>query len=542
MKLALGLLLMNHRFSSALNAGWVAFAIFLASIASLVPAHAGLTPVDQWEVAELNIELSPNGANPFDRLPLMDFNGPGDESFSVPGYYVGEDKYAFRVSLPTPGDWKAKSRESSEEWTFRVAADADALGPLTIPEDKPQTFRYANGEDCFMLAFEADWLFALDLETGNMDRTRTLLEDIKRNGFNQIVMNVYAHDVNWPSDPKLPAKYDFARPKTWPYGGDNDNPDYSELNLEFFNHFDKVIAMMNELDLTAHIMIYVWNKNVSWPEVDSADDNRYFDYVVARYQGFPNVLWDISKEATGYGHNDMDYIVRRTQRLRELDGHERLLTVHAFSYCVKHPDTVDFMSTQNWTTSIYERMLDAYQKFDDKPIFNIEHGGYEKGPYHVFDGDYDDAVACVDRNYRCAFAGAYSCYYWQDTSWSVVIWDQTELPKKQRPRYDLYRNMAKLFNDVDYGKYRPFDRRTERRTSSGYVMGDDEGNFFIYLPAENSRISTTFSKYYGKPMKAKWFNTVTGEYSQEEDIVVEKWLRFEAPWQGVPRVLVLSQP
>ncbi|OUW15853.1 MAG: hypothetical protein CBD18_08090 [Opitutales bacterium TMED158] len=499
-------------------------------------------PVDQWEVAELEVELPSNGDNPFDRLPLADLTGPDGSSFTVPGYYAGDGAYVFRVSLPSSGDWQARSRDTGEEWDLRVSAKADALGPLTIPEDKPQSFRYANGEDCFMLAFEADWLFALDLETGHMDRTRTLLEDIKANGFNQIVMNVYAHDVNWPSDPKLPAKYDFARPKTWPYGGDNDAPDYERLNLAFFDHFDKVIAMMNELDLTAHIMIYVWNKNVNWPEADSIEDNRYFDYVVARYQGFPNVLWDISKEATGYGHNDMEYIVRRTERLRELDGHERLLTVHAFNYCVKYPETVDFMSTQNWTTSIYERMLDAYQRFEDKPIFNIEHGGYEKGPYHVFDGDYDDAVACVDRNYRCAFAGAYSCYYWQDTSWSVVIWDQSELPKNDRPRYDLYRNMAKLFGDVDYGKYRPFDRRTERRTSSGYVMGDDAGNFLIYLPEENSRLSTTFADYYGKPMKVRWFNTITGEYSDEEEVEIEKWLRFEAPWQGVPRVLILSQP
>ena len=54
----------------------------------------------------------------------------------------------------------------------------------------------------------------------------------------------------------------------------------TEVNLDFFNHFDQIIALMNELDITAHIMIYVWNKNVNWPEVDSPDDNRYFDYVV----------------------------------------------------------------------------------------------------------------------------------------------------------------------------------------------------------------------------------------------------------------------
>jgi len=77
---------------------------------------------------------------------------------------------------------------------------------VVINEDNPQHFLYANGKPCFMLAFEADWLFALDLETEGLNRAETLLKDIKANGFNQIVMNVYAHDTRWPNDPNLPLR------------------------------------------------------------------------------------------------------------------------------------------------------------------------------------------------------------------------------------------------------------------------------------------------------------------------------------------------
>ncbi len=44
------------------------------------------------------------------------------------------------------------------------------------------------------------------------------------------------------------------------------------------------------------------NKKVSWPEARSAEDNRHFDYVIKRYQAFSNIVWDISKEAAGFGH------------------------------------------------------------------------------------------------------------------------------------------------------------------------------------------------------------------------------------------------
>jgi len=294
---------------------------------------------------------------------------------------------------------------------------------------------------------------------------------------------------------------------------------------------------MNELDITAHIMIYVWNKEVNWPPADSVEDDRYFDYVVARYQAYPDVLWDISKEATGYGHNGMNYIVRRTERLRKLDGHDRLVTVHSFSYCSKSLETVDFISYQNWASNLFNQMLETHRRFPNKPIFNIEHGGYEISPYHVFDGDYDDPVACLDRNYQYLFEGVYSTHYWQNTSWDVVIWDRSDLPEEQQPRYELYQHMTKLFNEVNFADFKPIAGRV---SSSGYALESEDNRYLIYLPSGNSRVNTRISEYYGKPMRARWFNTVTGEYSEETRTVMKKWLRFEPPWQGMPSILILE--
>ena len=502
-----------------------------------VTAQRDARTASQWEVLEFQETLLITDDNPFDRHPIALCAGPNGKILEIPAFYSGEGIYTYRISFPEPGDWKVTSQETNTLWSVSVSEAPDTLGPVVIKEDNPQHFYYANGQPCFVLAFEADWLFAIDLETDSLERTKTLLHDIKDNGFNQIVMNVYAHDTRWENQHNLPAKYDFAKPRQWPYGGDNDNPDYSQLNLGFFNHFDAVIEEMNALDLTAHIMIYVWNKQVNWPASDSVEDNRYFDYVVSRYQAFPNVLWDISKEATGYGHNDMTYIVRRIERLRKLDAYDRLLTVHSFSYCAKYPETVDFISYQNWSASLYNRMLETYREFSTMPIFNIEHGGYEIGPYHVFDGDYDDPVTCLDRNYQCVFGGTYSTYYWQDTSWDVVIWDKSELPESQRPRYDLYRHMAKLFNDVDFTAFKP---AKTRKASSGFVLESDDDRYLLYLPAANRRINTRIEKYYGKTMRAKWFNPLTGEYSEETEPVMEQWLRFEPPWQGQPRILILE--
>ncbi|NJL30154.1 MAG: DUF4038 domain-containing protein, partial [Phycisphaerales bacterium] len=163
-------------------------------------------------------------------------------------------------------------------------------------------------------------------------------------------MNVYAYDARWGERDKIDNKYDFSKPSYCLFGGTNENPDFSTLNFEFFNHLDRVIAHLNEQGIVAHLMMYVWNKQVNWPAPNSLEDNRYFDYIVKRYQAFPNIIWDVSKEALLYGRNDKEYINSRIDRVRRLDGHERLLTVHDYDYCSSFPNKVDFISIQDWTT------------------------------------------------------------------------------------------------------------------------------------------------------------------------------------------------
>ena len=241
------------------------------------------------------------------------------------------------------------------EKTIEVSENnPDNPGPVQINSDNSRLFSYESGDPYHLLAFEADWLFALDYGDPELPKTRQLVSSIAENGFNQIVMNVYAFDATWEKDPDLLPEYNFAnRLDIFPFKGDNENPDYSGLNIDFFKHLDGVIELLAEKDIVSHLMIYVWNKKVNWPEADSPADNMYFDYVVKRYQAYPNIIWDISKEALGYGHTDMSYISNRIDRLKALDAYNRLVTVHDYGYCAAFPEKVDFISGQNFKTPPY---------------------------------------------------------------------------------------------------------------------------------------------------------------------------------------------
>jgi hypothetical protein len=511
-----------------------AFSIALAVLVSTaVEVDAAPAPARQWDLVDVGLNGPAGLPAPLDVDAVAHLQGPDGERMKVPLFFNGGTEFVLRFTPPSPGLWRFKTESTVAALsglTGAIKAEAAAAGRRgavgVSPADK-QRFAHADGTPYFPIAFECDWLFALDaLNKKAIPKTRTLVKHIAENGFNQVVMNVYAYDVTWPKDPNLKPEYDYARPAYSPFGGDNENPDHSTLNLAFFRHLDRVVRELDENGIVAHLMIYVWNKQVNWPEARSPEDNRYFDYVVKRYQAFPNLVWDISKEALGYGHNDVTYITDRIARLRSLDAFQRLVTVHDFGYCSKQPGQVDFVSVQMWTSELYSAMKEIRAKHPGKPIFNIEHGGYEAGPYHVFTGDYLSADTCLERAYQCVFAGVYPTHYWQDTSWSVVIHDPDALPAGQRPKLRYYRHLADFVSGQGLAELEPAKKKF---SGSGHCLTDGKNRFVYYFPKENDAIHVRLNGREGQKLKASWFDPHTGESMDLGTVRWQKYNEFQSP-------------
>ncbi|MDI1334553.1 MAG: DUF4038 domain-containing protein [Lacunisphaera sp.] len=486
------------------------------AVESLPFASERALPATQWRPLDIVFSCPPPAkANPFDVSFQATLTGPDGTQLVIPGFYDGDDRYLVRVTLPAAGEWSLKTASSLAPLEGRsgrisvTAAREGRHGPIVVRVDKPRQFAHADGSGYFPIAFEADWLFALDAENpDDIPKTRTLLTQLAANGFNQIILNVFAYDVVWHRDPKLDPQFDYGRPRVFPFGGNNTAPQHGTLAVKFFQRYDRVIAELDRLGLVAHVMIYVWNKQVAWPPADSDDDNRYFDYVVKRYQAFPNLIWDISKEATGYGHNDNDYITRRIKRLHALAAHQRLVTVHDHGYCDAFPEMVDFISVQNWKPEIWNVMMNVGTKHPKLPALNIENGGYERGPFRVFDGAYLNPETLLDRAYLCAFAGAFPSYYWQDAAWSVVIHDPGSLPEADRPRLNYYRHMATLVQRAGLSELEP----APKFSNVGFCLSNNRDRFVYYLLPHTSSIYLQLGEARNKPLKSTWFNPLSGEF------------------------------
>lgn len=498
----------------------------------------------QWDVLDIEFRVANVPVQPVDVELTAIFQSTDGERIETAGFYNENGKYLIRITPPSAGTWTYVTHSSLPELDGQrgsVSASAAAegrKGGVVIDRKLPTRFCYENGDGYYPIAFEVDWLFALDAENADdIPVTRKFVDQIAANGFNQVVMNVFAYDVNWKKDAKLAAEFEYGSPDVFPFVGSNDKPDHSQLNIDYFKRFDRVIDYLDQKGIVAHLMVYVWNKRVNWPEADSENDNRYFDYVVKRYQAFPNLVWDVSKEALGYGHTDVSYIHKRIERLRKLDAFKRLITVHDYGYCRRFTKNVDFVSVQLWSSELHSVMRKVCADMPGKPILNIEHGGYERSPYVVFTGNYTSPEVCLERAYQCVFAGTYPTHYWQGAAWNVIIPDIEIMAQKDRPRLHYYRHMRTLIEKHNLNELKAGDKKS----NAGFCLHNGRDVYVYYVPRECEFIGLRLPKELkGQKMTGTWFNPFDGEFSEPVEQEIVQWPAYTKPNGDGFRILIVE--
>lgn len=510
------------------------------------------------KINDIVFEVEPDReSNPWMLKWKTVFTSESGTVLSVPGFYDGGNRWITRFSAPEPGDWNYQvfsdwDKLNGKSGSITIGADELNEQEIEIDKKNPRRLNWSDGSDYFLLGFECDWLGLLDHEVEGIPKAELLMNSMEANGFNHVVMNVYARDTEWPWMEGRNTEHDYSNPPLWPFAGNWEKPDYSQLNPEFFHKLDQVIEGLQQRNIISHLMIYVWNKKVPWPNLGGVEDNTFFDYVISRYQAYSNIVWDISKEAILYGDCTDEFISERCRRVRSADAYNRLVTVHDRGYCERNPQMVDILSTQTWSTDLFGDMKDLAAEYHYKPVYNIEHGGYAVCPYNVFPGAYDDPEVCLDRNFQCVFAGVYSTYYWQGCSWSIVFPDMESLPDDVKPRLEFFRYMADFFREYPYNEYFILDSKT------------DSGGFWLQHISENRRLLYKppghYACYAGNgpdtpykgsvPEHVIWFNTLTGEKmdmpfspindNEGHDENMGQWLEYRSPWGSGPAICVIE--
>jgi Protein of unknown function (DUF4038)/Domain of unknown function (DUF5060) len=394
--------------------------ILLTAIMRLMPA----VTIEQYHPHDFTLS-GQAGGSPFDVEVRGEFSGPDGTRITVPGFYAGGNIWKIRFSPTKPGRWSMITVSPLAALNAHTETDIQCTGNsnpaihggLLVDPVNRHHFIYEDGSRYFLMGYEADWLWGADLKDPERKVMRHLIDQMAARGFNHLLVNVYAYDTSWSKGHQ--NQWDYGPTDIYVFGGTNDKPDHARLNTAFFDNFDVMMNALLERGIVANVMIKVYNKMVNWPQPGSKDEERYFRYFTARYQAYPNIVWDFSKES--YNERDKSLEKRLIDLVRASDGYHRLTTAHdndLYDWDPKLNTNLDFRTDQEHF--YWKEMLLFDRQILPWPIVNSELY-YERGvddlPTYPVKQDWQDMIRGA---YEVYLSGGYFVYYYSNTAWDVV--------------------------------------------------------------------------------------------------------------------------
>jgi hypothetical protein len=460
--------------------------------------------VPRWQLYDFAFTNRSEQDNSFQVPFSADLTGPDRTRMVLPGFHDGDGTWKVRFSPTREGKWQLVTRSSVPELDgrrvqFVCAPGASGVhGGVRVDPQHPRHFVCEDGTRFFPIGYECDWLWALDATNPELPTVNQFLDKLAANGFNYVILNAYAHDTSWAQGNT--SNDDYGPPPMYAWAGTNEQPDHTRFNLAYWQHYDRVMAALNERAMVAHVMIKVYNKMVSWPAKGSPEDDLYFRWLIARYSAYPNVHWDFSKESNN--EKDLVYKLGRIKFIRDNDPYRRPITTHTDLATYDngaYNGVLDYRSDQvhsKWHASLLE-----HRRQHTWPVLNVEFG-YEHGPQGSQDMTYgvvQPPEEVCRRAWEICLAGGYGAYYYTYTAWDIIR------PDDSPPGYRYFRQLREFFESTGYWRMEPSDELV----SEGFCLAEPGREYIVFL--NKAARFTLRLEGLAAPAKAEWSHPYTGQ-------------------------------
>jgi hypothetical protein len=274
----------------------------------------------------------------------------------------------------------------------------------------------------------------------------------------------------------------------------------------------------------------VYNKHVNWPPKGSTNDSLYFSYVTTRYQAYPNIIWDFSKEA--YNEPNKDYERSMLGLIKSKDAYHRLLTVHddgTFYANSNYNSILDF-HTEQQHGSYYSTIIND-RNAKNWPVMNSEYE-YEWGPGGANDKTYgvaESPESVLKATYEVVMAGGYPGYYYTYHAWDIVRY--SEVPAGLH----YYGYLTAFFNQTKWYDLLPSDNLIGS-VSGSHCLAKTGSEYLVYL-SNGGSVTLTVAQVPGQ-ISGTWMNAYTGQ-QQNAGPNGNGAQSLTAPWASVPSILWL---
>lgn len=297
------------------------FGLFL-----LQPLYA--QEIEQWGRFEVILK-SPASKNAFTDVTLTAAFSTADTTYTVAGFYDGENTFRIRFMPPKMGTWHYVTasniaRLSNQKGSFTcVKATAGNAGMVRV--SATHHFKYASGKPYYPFGTTAyAWT--------HMGRARqeATLNALKSSGFNKLRMCIFPK--NYDLVKEEPELYPFAvkEVKKDAAGKAVTVWDFDTFNPAFFQQLEKRIDALSQLGIEADLILFHPYDKGRWgfDAMPNEVNIRYLKYVLARVASYRNVWWSLA--------NEWDYVKSKqvsdwdlfAQTIAQNDPYKHLCSIH----------------------------------------------------------------------------------------------------------------------------------------------------------------------------------------------------------------------
>ncbi|MBN1560327.1 DUF5060 domain-containing protein [candidate division KSB1 bacterium] len=241
--------------------------------------------VQKWDVLEITLR-GPKGGNPFRDVQLSATFAQHAETLVVNGFYDGRGVYKIRFMPHSEGMWRFETT-SNEKNLDGIIGHFISVPPDSLnhgPVDVHDTFHFAyrDGTPFWPIGTTLyAWVHQPE------EKIRETLHSLSAAPFNKVRMKIFP--MHYIYNRNEPGYYPFPRSRK----GEND---FSEFNIEFFQHLEECILNLGSLGIQADVILFDPYDRWGYAEMTRDQDDFYLKYVVARLAAFRNIWWTIGNE------------------------------------------------------------------------------------------------------------------------------------------------------------------------------------------------------------------------------------------------------
>ncbi len=519
-----------------------------------VPRAALDGTVKKWQPNDLVFTSTNAPADAITTRLAAKFTGPGGAVITVPGFFSEANTWTVRFSATREGTWTYETTSSDAQLNGKTGSltcvantDANARGFIQIDPSSPYHFVWENGDRHFKLGYELDWLGQMpqDGTAANRAAVDQLLDMLVANGFTDVLLSSYTDITpsSWKgqSSPLTGGPYDFGPTKQMPWLGTKSSPQFDTVNPAYWRNFDYAVEALFKRGLIAHLYIRAQsNKYVGGGgpyDGTDAQEAAYARYVVARYQAYPNVIFDYQKEAPSVSQSEQ---LKRLDVIESADGYSlRLRTAHDGDQITDKVTALpryDFRTDQFHGGNPYAEVLRQRDNLKPGgwPVYNAERD-YQRpnsGTGNFSNGS--SPAGMIDGALEHVMAGGYYAYYYEMHAWDLVKYD--EVPAE----LSTFGNLARFMATTKWYQLTPNDSIIGGGSEGKHALANAGKEYVVQVGRSHSTIVLSVSGVAASStLSGRWLNLKTGETSPVSNVGNGN-ASFSKPWSGVPAMLHLS--